>query len=146
MLRKNRQGFTLIELMVVIVIIGVLASLAIPRFGEASARAKVAEAPRVIASWESAFLSITVEVADVSELTASQAPFSPPISKWWTYEAAEDSQVFTATTQKISSTIIEGMTVTSTFDEDVNDGCFERETSDNKLENMMLAFMEGGGC
>jgi prepilin-type N-terminal cleavage/methylation domain-containing protein len=52
MLRKNRQGFTLVELMVVIVIIGVLAALAIPRFGEASTRARLAEGPRVLAAYE----------------------------------------------------------------------------------------------
>ena len=66
MLRMKKQGFTLIELMVVIVIIGVLASLAIPRFTEASVKAKVAEAPRVIASFESAFLTAVAEGADVS--------------------------------------------------------------------------------
>ncbi|MDR2578298.1 MAG: prepilin-type N-terminal cleavage/methylation domain-containing protein [Chitinispirillales bacterium] len=53
MLRKNRQGFTLIELMVVIVIIGVLAALAIPRFGEAATRARIAEGPRILAAFES---------------------------------------------------------------------------------------------
>jgi prepilin-type N-terminal cleavage/methylation domain-containing protein len=61
MLRMNRQGFTLIELMVVIVIIGVLASLAIPRFTEASAKAKMGEAPRIIASFESGFLATVAE-------------------------------------------------------------------------------------
>jgi prepilin-type N-terminal cleavage/methylation domain-containing protein len=66
MLRINKQGFTLIELMVVIVIIGVLASLAIPRFTEASAKAKVAEAPNVISAYETAFL------AAIPELTATE--------------------------------------------------------------------------
>jgi prepilin-type N-terminal cleavage/methylation domain-containing protein len=61
MLRINKQGFTLIELMVVIVIIGVLASLAIPRFTEASAKAKMGEAPRIIASFESGFLATVAE-------------------------------------------------------------------------------------
>jgi type II secretory pathway pseudopilin PulG len=43
------------------VIIGVLASLAIPRFTEASDKAKVAEAPRVLASYESAQLAKLAE-------------------------------------------------------------------------------------
>ncbi|MCD6418669.1 prepilin-type N-terminal cleavage/methylation domain-containing protein [bacterium] len=41
---KNRKGFTLIEIMIVVVIIGVLAGLAIPRFTKASRKSKVSEA------------------------------------------------------------------------------------------------------
>ena len=88
MLRMNRQGFTLIELMVVIVIIGVLASLAIPRFTEASAKAKAAEAPRVLSSYETAFLAAAAEVGEdkvvKEDLIFDQAAVSAD-SKWFTY-------------------------------------------------------------
>ena len=40
---KNRNGFSLVELMVVIVVIGILASLAIPRFMGVSDKAKLSE-------------------------------------------------------------------------------------------------------
>jgi prepilin-type N-terminal cleavage/methylation domain-containing protein len=96
MLRINKQGFTLIELMVVIVIIGVLASLAIPRFTEASVKAKVAEAPRVIASFESAYLAATAEGVTIG--SEADLIFKSPESKWFTYSMS-GTTAYTATKQ-----------------------------------------------
>jgi prepilin-type N-terminal cleavage/methylation domain-containing protein len=42
-MRKNIRGFTLIELMVVLVVIGILAALAIPRFTGVTTKAKLSE-------------------------------------------------------------------------------------------------------
>jgi prepilin-type N-terminal cleavage/methylation domain-containing protein len=87
----KKQGFTLIELMVVIVIIGVLASLAIPRFSEASDKAKVAEAPRIIASFESAYLATKAEVGEGSSVSITEGDIIFNVnavngdSKWFSY-------------------------------------------------------------
>jgi prepilin-type N-terminal cleavage/methylation domain-containing protein len=105
MLRSQKSGFTLIELMVVIVIIGVLATLAIPRFTEASARAKVAEAPRVLASYESAFLAAAAETP-VDQITRGHLIFTRPTSQWFTYAVVAAS--VTATTAESAEDLVGG--------------------------------------
>ncbi len=44
----SRKGFTLIELMIVVVIIGILAALAIPRFMQATVKSKQSEAKGIL--------------------------------------------------------------------------------------------------
>lgn len=64
-MKKVQQGFTLIELMIVVAIIGILAAIAIPAYTDYTTRAKVSEAIGVAAAAKSA----------VSEYRISQATF-----------------------------------------------------------------------
>ncbi len=53
-MRRRKYGFTLVELAVVVVIIGVLAAFAVPRFMASVERSKAAEAFNYLASVQSA--------------------------------------------------------------------------------------------
>lgn len=67
--RNNQAGFSLVELMVVVAIIGILASLAIPSIGKYMAKARQSEAKTQLSSL------YTAEKAFYAEYTAYDARF-----------------------------------------------------------------------
>ncbi|KPQ18951.1 pilin [Halomonas sp. HL-93] len=69
-MKKIQQGFTLIELMIVVAIIGVLASIAIPQYQNYTARAQVSEAFNLASAYKttmSEFYSVRGRFPDSNE-------------------------------------------------------------------------------
>ena len=84
---KKQQGFTLIELMIVVAIIGILAAIAIPAYQDYTIRAQVSEGLNLAAGAKSA---ITEYFQDrgVLPITNAQAGISPAASIAGNYASA----------------------------------------------------------
>jgi type IV pilus assembly protein PilA len=108
-MRTLQKGFTLIELMIVVAIIGILAAVALPAYQDYTKRAKMSEV----------ILAASACRTTVTEIYQSGSASSPPGANGWGCEAGAGTSNPTAPSKYVSSIVTnaDGMiTVTSTID------------------------------
>ena len=88
----NRKGFTLVELMIVVAIIGILAAIAIPNFVDMQYRAKRAEVPSNVDGIKTAEIAYEASFDQFVEQVSHQ-PNWPPNKRQraWTSGSAFDT-------------------------------------------------------
>jgi type IV pilus assembly protein PilA len=99
---KNTKGFTLVELMVVIVIVGILAAVAIPKFMDASHKAKASEFPTMLTAIYTGQQAHNAEngsfAPNLSTLRNMSGVDVSSTSKWFSYAVtAPTTSTFTGT-------------------------------------------------
>lgn len=85
---KKKSGFTIIELLIVVIIIGVLATLAIPQFAKATEKAKMGKAMNMLALYNKAQALVYADTSSyAANLVAAQAEVQAVVAQDsdWTY-------------------------------------------------------------
>ena len=103
---EGRAGFTLVELIIVVIIIGILASIAIPQFSKTMERSRIAEASAVLGALRGAQLRYKLENTDYTtsylkldiDLPNYDSSAGSPNGKFFTYNVANAAEGITATT------------------------------------------------
>ncbi len=109
-MKKIQQGFTLIELMIVVAIIGILAAVALPAYQDYTTRAKVSE---VMLAASSARTAIAEAASTDNALPSASYEIENQVSTYVSGVTWDGTRV-TATAQGTGVAAVDGQTITLT--------------------------------
>jgi type IV pilus assembly protein PilA len=137
---QMQKGFTLIELMIVVAIIGILAAVAIPAYQDYTARAQAAEAPSLLGGLKTPILDIagTSGLATACSTDAADPgdPIGPPVVPPTSAGALAESNGYTLSGQYVAGITSE---LTGTTDCKLI-ATFKTEGVNDKISGKKVAF------
>jgi len=99
----KQGGFTLIELMVVVVVIGILAAIGYPSYTDYVRRGKIAEATSTLADWRTKMETYYLDNRNYGAGACGVAAPAGGSLKYFTYTCATDGQTYTLTASGVSA-------------------------------------------
>lgn len=132
MLKKLQKGFTLIELMIVVAIIGILAAVALPAYQDYTKRAKVSEV----------VLAASACKTNIQEAADSGLPATPKANEFGCGEQGSSTPVKSQYVSQLTTSAVGVVTATATKIDSANvDGksIFLRPYSDEAMATPMTA-------
>ena len=123
-MKKHQRGFTLLELLMVVIIIAILAAIAVPQYFRAAERSRAAEALQILGSMRGAEIrykaqsatSIYTNVLDDLDIAAPGAT-GASASTMWTYAISG-----TGAGSNVTATRSSGTTKGGTIEIDLDSG------------------------